>query len=107
MENPHRTDINENIPCWKFSECATDTPPKIKGTIENFLKKKLFNPFEFGHYNLRNTGIYRLSGWAFDFRGYLKEYVFKTNYSIEEGYFINKTNIRKVVCTRVLWIREI
>ena len=100
------SDINENIQKWKFSECA-EKEPIIKGTIENFLKEKLQNPLSFGHINLRKDGIYRLHGWAFDFRGYLKRYVFKTNYGLEEGYFINKTNVRKVARTKVLWIQDI
>jgi len=101
------TDINENITHYKFSECATENPPIIKGTIENFLKEKLENSFSFGYWNLRQNGIFKLSGWVFDFRSYLKHYVFKSSWGIEEGYFLNKTNLRKSVRGRIIYIKEI
>ncbi len=107
MENIHNTDINENIPFWKFSECASQYPPKIEGTIENFLKKVMLNPFAFGFHNLKELGIYKIHGWAFDFSGYLKRYVYKTSCGIQEGYFLNKSNIRKIAGTRIIYIKEI
>lgn len=102
MEN----EINKNVICWKFSETAKEKP-LIKGNIKDFLNKVMFNPFMFGYYNLNKSGIYRLLGYAFDFRPYLKEYVYKTNYGIQEGYFLNKENVRKNTHTHIAYILEI
>jgi len=101
------TDINENIRHYKFSECAKDKAPILKGTIEDFLKKIMYNPISFGFNNLKETGFYLLEGWKFDFKPYLKKYVYKTIWGINEGYFINKTNCRKVAGTEVIYIKEI
>jgi|TARA_Y100000034_G_scaffold114835_1_gene151341 hypothetical protein len=99
-------DIKKNIPSWKFSETAKEKPV-FNVSIEEFLKKIYKNKFSFGYDNLEKEGIYRLLGWAFDFRMYLKKYVYKTEYYILEGYFLNKTDCRRNAYGKVYYIIEI
>jgi hypothetical protein len=40
-------------------------------------------------------GVYRLMGWAYDFRPYMHKYVVKTQYYLEECYALNKTEARE------------
>jgi len=97
-----------NVNAWIFSETAKEKP-KIKGkSPEYFLINLYENPFNFGYMNVKQTGIYRLLGWAFDFRPFLRKYVYKTYaYGLEEGYFLNKTSLRKNAGSKVLYIKEI
>jgi len=90
---------------WKFSETATDKPelPEVK----EFLKSKYDNAFAFGTDNLCRSGIFRLLGWAFDFRPWLRRFIYKQYGSWSEIYAPNKTAIRKVVYGRIDLIQEI
>ena len=98
----------KKVNAWVFSETAEEKP-KLKGkSEEDFLINLYSNKFNFGFMNLKETGIYRLMGWAFDFKPFLKKYVYKTRaYGLEEGYFLNKSDLRRLTGSRVLYIKEI
>lgn len=96
------------IKAWKFTITHSEKPDILRGdTPEEFLKKLLTNPFNFGVNDVTTYGKYKLSGWKFDFTPYLKRFVVKTNYSIYETYAINKTQARKLAGARVIYIIEI
>jgi len=99
--------INKDIEAYKFSETAREKP-YFKEGIREFLKNKLYDPFSFGFQNLTDRGIYKIHGWVFDFRPLLKKFVYKSSvYGLQEGFFINKGNLRKVIRGRIYYIREI
>lgn len=53
-----------------------------------------------------HKGIYKLAGWQFDFRSFMKRYVIKTYGNWSEIYAFTKTNIRNNIYTKT-GIREI
>ncbi len=46
--------------------------------------------------NIINSGVYKLMGYAYDFRPFLKQYVYKQYGQWHEAYAINKTYLRKI-----------
>ena len=93
------------VSAWKFSETAKDKPelPDAK----EFIKDKYSNAFAFGTNNLCRSGIFKLAGWAFDFRPLLRRFVYKQYNQWSEIYAPNKTTVRKVVYGRITKIQEI
>lgn len=87
----------ENIECWKFSK--TDAEPKEilwhcknlekkeweKLTPSKWLEMKFSKQFSFGTDELTRNGFYKLQGYNYNFRPYLKKYIVKTDY---DGIFI-------------------
>jgi hypothetical protein len=55
------------------------------------------------------NGIYKLAGWQFDFRSFMKRYVMKQYGNWSEIYAFNKSNIRNNVYTKdgIVEIHEI
>ena len=98
----------KEVNSWVFSETAKEKP-ELKGKNEkDFLINLYSNKFNFGFINVKSNGIYRLLGWAFDFRPFLKKYVYKTYaYGLEEGYFLNRKELRRLAGSKVLYIKEI
>jgi hypothetical protein len=92
---------------WKFSNTATDTPTMKIDNPKEFLKSKYTNGFIFGIDNLQKNGIYRLMGWAYNFRPYLKKYVVKQYDQWHEYYAPNKTSLRATLYGRIDKIQEI
>lgn len=82
---------------YKFSSTATEQAPDIlKGqTPEQFLKTNYTKGCIFGLDNLKTSGVYKLSGWAFDFRPYLKLFAFIQYGQIYKAYAPNRTALRK------------
>ena len=62
---------------------------------------------EFSYSDLISRGIIKRGGYAYDFKDYLKKYVYKTMYGIHEGYAPNKTLLRKNVHTKCYYIMEL
>lgn len=92
---------------WKFSETATDTPTMHIDNPEEFLKRKYATAHVFGVDNLKQSGIYKLMGWAYDFRPYLKKYLIKQYDHWQEYYAPNKTTLRATIYGRIDKIVEI
>lgn len=97
----------QNLQIWKFSETATDNPTISIDNPKEFLKSKYTNGFNFGIDNLQKSGIYRLRGWAYNFRPYLKKYVVKQYDQWHEYYAPNKTSLRTILYGRIDKIQEI
>jgi len=93
----------------KFSSCATSNPPDILEGLEPeaFLTKKYNSKFSFGLNNLHKSGVYKENGWAFNFRPYLKRYVFKQYDQWHEIFAPNKTALRASICGKILKIVEL
>jgi hypothetical protein len=97
----------QDLQIWKFSNTATDTPTMKIDNPKDFLKSKYINGYIFGIDNLQKNGIYRLSGWAYNFRPYLKKYVVKQYDQWQEYYAPNKTSLRATLYGRIDKIQEI
>jgi len=92
---------------WKFSDTARKEAPEFEGTAKQFLAGKFEGAHAFGTMELMQSGIYKLGGWAFDFRPYLKTYVAKQYGTWYEWNAPNKTALRAVVYGRIDRIVEI
>ena len=87
----------KTIKPFKFSSTATPEPTiEINNPVE-FLKSKYAVPFTFGLDNLQRDGIYKLQGWAYDLRPFLKKILVKQYGSWQEYYAPNKTALRKLL----------
>jgi len=94
------------VDCWKFNQNANSE----KITIDNpkeFLRDKYVKGCIFGLDNLKCTGYYKFMGWCYDFRPFLKNFVYKQYGRWIEVYVPNKTCLRKVVCGRIDKILEV
>ena len=65
---------------------------------KGFLKRKFESG---GEGNIERNGIYKEMGYAYDFRPYLKRFVFKQNGSWWESYAPNKTLLRSVTYGKI------
>lgn len=93
---------------YKFTE--TDEKPKDIKDVNAFLTDTLSYTGNFGYHNIVNTGIYRLMGWAYDFREELNRYIVKSeHYGLFEIYHLNKTALRKQLTGygKISYIKEI
>jgi hypothetical protein len=97
----------QNVQSWKFSNTATETPTMSIDNPKEFLKTKYTNGHVFGIDNLQKNGVFRLMGWAYDFRPYLKRYVVKQYDQWQEYYAPNKTSLRAILYGRIDKIQEI
>lgn len=88
---------------FKFSETATPKPPDIfaKMTPTDFLKSKYDSGCIFGRDQLCNYGTYKLMGWEFDFRPYLKQYVIEQYGTLSKVWAPNRTNLRKAIYGKI------
>lgn len=69
--------------------------PEIENPKE-FLKKA-YNQFYINNNNLLRYGTYKLMGYSYNFRPYLKSYLYKQYGQWSEGYAPNKTLLRQIV----------
>jgi hypothetical protein len=97
----------QKIQMWKFSNTATENPTMSIDNPKEFLKTKYTNGCVFGIDNLQKNGVFRLMGWAYDFRPYLKRYVVKQYDQWQEYYAPNKTSLRAILYGRIDKIQEI
>lgn len=82
----------------------------LKPTIENpmeFLKKVYATPFYTNSHILLMTGYYKNLGYKFDFRPYLKIFLYKINGVWSEVYAPNKTLLRSITIGKIEKIVEI
>lgn len=99
------------ITAWKFSDTATPTPPgQMPETHQEaiaWVKNKYADGgYQFGLDNLTRHGVYKLSGWCFNFKPYLKRFVYLQYGQWHECHAPNKTLMRKVVHGRIDQILE-
>ena len=95
---------------FPFSETARAEKPDILrrfGTAKAFLESKYDRGLIFGLDHLRDSGFYRVAGWAFDLRPWMKKYVYKQYNHWQEAYAPSKTLLRRSLYGRVEKIVEI
>lgn len=99
----------KNVDSWIFSKCAKDKPKTAydEKTVYEFLSSKFDGGYNFGTDELLSRGIYKLAGWIFDFRPYMKKFLVKQYDSWREYYAPNKTLLRKSIRGRINKIIEI
>jgi hypothetical protein len=95
-----RTD-NTQVQAYKFSQTATDTPTITIDNPVEFLKSKYTRGSIFGLDNLQRSGRYKLMGWSYDFRPYLKRFIVKQYGSWQDYYAPNKTALRSSIYGRI------
>lgn len=91
---------------WKF--VSWEVPAPIN-TIENpveFLHRKYNSRFAFGMDNILNTGIFKLGGYAYDLRPWLKLYLIKQYGNWHQHYAPNKKLLKKITYGRIEAIQE-
>lgn len=83
----------------------------VSQEIENepvkFLKKALNTRFFTNNENITRYGVFKLMGWKYDMRPFLKKYLYKQYDSWHEIYALNKSNVRLLVGGRIIEIIEI
>ena len=80
--------------------------PKIEKPIE-FLNHHYHSGYSGAISNLLNSGVYKSMGYCYDFKPYLKRFVYKQYGNWTEAYAPNKTKLRKAVYGRIDEIVEI
>jgi len=88
--------MKPTLTAYKFSNTAISTQPNILNgkTPLEFLKDKYTQKFSFGIDNLKRSGVYKIHGWCFDFKPFLKRYYVEQHGMIHIEYAVNKTAIR-------------
>ena len=99
--------METNVAITKFSLSATETPVMNVDDPKSFLETKYENRYDFGTSELLRTGRFKLMGWSYDFRSYLKRYLVKQYGQWTEYYAPNKTLLRKAVYGRIEEIVEL
>lgn len=74
--------------------------PTINNPLE-FIKKVYSSPYYTNADNILRHGNYKLSGYLYDFKPYLKKYLYKQYGQWSEIYAPNKTSVRKVIYGRI------
>jgi len=100
----------EYIIPYKFTPKNFDVDIKDQIKINNpedFLIKLYSNKFNFGCCEVYTTGVYKLLGWAYDLRPYLKKYIVKQYDYIQEYFAPNKTILRKCLRGKIVYIQEL
>lgn len=96
---------NKNgVPCWKFSEWATNEPSSFFSFDS---AKKDYVRFHSTLSSLMFEGGIKSGGWFYDMRSVLKKYIFKKRGEWREVYAPNKTFLRKAVYGRIEKIIEL
>jgi len=97
-----------NMQAYKFVKTDSLCPDVLSGKSEQeFLRLKYQRGMMFGLDTLQKTGTYRLSGWSFNFRPFMKRFLYKRYGEWVEVYAPNKTSLRNSVYGRIQEIIEI
>jgi hypothetical protein len=81
---------------------------EAKPTLEvNAFLKKAYVRFYTNNDNLLRYGIYKLMGYAYDFKPYLKLYLYKQYGNWNESYAPNKTLLRQAIYGKIDKIIEL
>lgn len=100
----------ERVTGWKFSPTATDNRPSLLDNYNNvaeFLAAKFTRGMIFGLDKLHSFGMYKIAGWQFDFRPFLRRFVVEQNGHWQAYYAPNKSALRKSLYGRLETIVEI
>ena len=86
---------------WEAGEKIQIDKPK------EFIKLLYNEKFIFGLDNIKEYGVFKLNGWAYDLKPYLKKYLYKEYNQWFEVYAPNKTLLRKSTIGRIDKILEV
>lgn len=111
MQDAKAEKVRKLFNARKFSTCASETMPDFMPeteaeAVEWVRAKYQDGGYQFGLDNLMSQGHYRLQGWAFDFRPFLKKYVYRQYEQWYQCYAPNRTLLRAVVHGRIVQILE-
>ena len=99
------------IQSYKFSTAPAVPPvaPDILGsnTPEQFLKRIYQRDSMFGLDNLKASGYYRIHGWAYNFRPFMKRFVVCQYDSWQSQWAPNVTALRRATYGRIQEVVEI
>lgn len=92
---------------YKFSPTATSEQPDIlQGETEIDWIKAKFHGSSMDN-NLQRQGIYKIAGWSFDFKPFLKRFIVRQYDQWSVYYAPNKTICRKCIYGKIDEIYEI
>jgi hypothetical protein len=100
-------ETTQKVRFYKFSTFATETPPFYIDDPKDFLLSKYTKNNMFNNDNLTKYGIYKMSGWIYDLKPYLRKYIIKQYDQWSECYAPNKTMLRNVTYGTIQKIIEI
>lgn len=80
---------------------------QARPTLKIDFLDKAYNLFFTNNSNLIQYGCYKLMGYKYDFKPYLKKYLYKQHGQWSEAYAPNKTKLRAVVYGNVEKIIEL
>ena len=92
--------LNE-VNAYAFSETATKDRPQFSITVKDFVKSKYQRGCFFGLDNLMSQGVYKIHGWCFNLRPFLKKFLYKQYGDWHEVFAPNKTALRSSVYGRI------
>ena len=91
---------SEGVNFWAFvaePAATVDHPSICNGkSIKDWLESKYKSSCAFGIDNLTN-GVYKLGGWCFDFRPYMKKYIYKSECGIYTAYAPSVKGLRSAL----------
>ena len=90
---------SEGINFWAFVENPTELKDNVSlcngKTVKEWLTMKFSSRVNFGVDDLTH-GFYKIGGWAFDLRPFMKKYIYTSYGSVFTGYAPNVKSLRKV-----------
>ena len=93
---------------YKFSSSATNTPTiQIENPTQWVREKFAQGNCGFGVDHLKRDGVYKLSGWVYDFNPFMNTYLVKQYGSWQEYKAPNKTLLRGTIYGRISQIIQI
>lgn len=95
------TTTAQAVSAWRFSATALNVTPLTLDDPKSFLRERYSGKFMFGLDDLKKSGMYRLMGWQYDFRPFLKRYLVKQYGSWYECYAPNRTLLRASTYGRI------
>lgn len=96
----------EVIEAYKFVDWEVGSRKDFLRPID-FLMERYSSKFGCGLDELKSTGRYKLLGWSYDFKPYLKRFLVKRYGSWSEYFAPNRTLLRKCIFGRINKIVEL
>jgi hypothetical protein len=97
----------QNLKAWKFTESATEAPTLEIKNPKEFLKTKYLSRDSFGLDNLQRDGLYKLQGWNYDFKPYLRQFLVLQYGQWRQYYAPNKTTLKASIYGNIDKIQEL
>lgn len=95
------------IQAHKFTQTDKDKVDILRGLTPNKYLNNVYLNGGWGLDNLKKLGVILLMGWSYDFKPYLKTFVYKQYGSWHECKAPNKTLLRKVIYGKIDKIVEV